>query len=128
MPNRTNLDLNSALVWCEAQRIIEQISKGAVEQNGIGKNFRIPTATDLNVSVFGESLIEAHNFFDRGAPVERRTINLLFGRVGAGEKEKIINNAGKTLTLCCGRLDDIAIFIRTTITREGDLGFAQHIS
>src|ERR1700736_858178 len=98
--------MNISAIGREAQRILDQIADGAVEKRRIRKDLTFAAAFDVQMSIFGRGLIEAGDLFERGAPVEQRTLDLLLGGFSAGEKQEIINDSGKTFALGRSRFDD----------------------
>src|SRR6266403_3715081 len=120
--------MNVSAIGGEAQRIIDQIPHGAVEKRRIGKDLAFAAAFDVQVSIFGRGLIKAGDLFERCAPVKQRTLDLLLGGFGAGEKKQIIDNSRKALALRRGRFDGGAVFLGTAFASESHLGFTEHVS
>src|ERR1700686_3478598 len=98
--------MNISAIGGEAERVIDQIAHRAVKQCRIGKDLTFAFAGDVYMSIFGRGLIEAGDLFERTAPVKQRTLDLLLGGLGAGQKQEIINDSGKTFALGRSRFDD----------------------
>src|SRR5437588_752788 len=88
-----NLDL--AALWSKPERVLDQISESAVKKEWVCEYFRLAFTPYRDLPIFGGDFVKGLNFLERAAAVECRSIHLLLGRLGAGEKEKIIDDTGK---------------------------------
>src|SRR6266404_5865395 len=65
-----NDNLNRTVLRREAQRVVEEISHGALKQVGIGINLSFTAATDRDVMILRDGLIKRRNFLHGRARIE----------------------------------------------------------
>src|SRR5882672_9357800 len=70
-----NDNLNRTVLRREAQRVVEEISHGALKQVGIGMNLSFTAATDRDVTILRDSLIKRRNFLHGRARIESLSRN-----------------------------------------------------
>src|SRR6266480_2005810 len=63
-------NLNRTVLRREAQRVVEQISHGALKQVGIGINLSFTAATDRDVTILRDGLIKRRNFLHGRTRIE----------------------------------------------------------
>src|SRR4029077_2170350 len=79
-------DRNSAAVRSEAEWVIEEITQGAIEQQGVGIDFAFTFVGNRNTSFFCDRPIIGRDLFNRGSRGKDVSFDLAIDRFRAREK------------------------------------------
>src|SRR6266480_6077457 len=82
-------NLNRTVRRREAQRVVEQISHGALKQVGVGINLSLTAATDRDVTILRDGLIKRCNFLQGRARIELLSRNRFTRRIHPRDEKQI---------------------------------------
>ena len=112
-----NRYLNCTAVSSETQCIINEITHGATEQNGVATNFAFAAAMDGDMAILRDRSIKRRDFFQGRATIKLFPLDWFAGRVNPGDEKQIVNDSGQPFAFGDGGLDYFAILIGRAITR-----------
>src|SRR6266498_2780810 len=120
-------NLNRTVLRSETQRVIEQISHGALEQVRIGVNLTFAAATDRDVTIVRDRLIKRCNFLHGCARIESLSRDRFARCVHSRNEKQIIHDSGEPFAFANRGLDRFTVFGSRAIPRKSNLRFAHHI-